>query len=287
MQKELKLKSYGKINLSLNITGVLGNLHTLDMVVKSINLYDDIFFKFNDSGKILVSYSDESILAGSDTVTKALNLVKQKLPDLGCEVFIDKKIPLGGGLGGSSANAATVLNLFVGAGVSTARNLTLSQDEIFNIAKQVGSDVPYMLTGGFARIGGTGDKCEFFESGIELNIVIAKGKGGVNSGESYKEFDKMYSDKKYSPSDNDKLITALKNGDGCGVINNVGNALTKASLVLNPHIQKTLEELENFGALKTIMSGSGSCCIGIFESQNDAALAVEKLQGKGYWACLG
>jgi len=276
----VKIKSYAKINLSLNVTGILDNLHTLDMVLASIDLADDILLIFNDGLKQNVAYSNKNIPVGNDSVSKALGLFTELYGDFGVDVFVKKNIPIASGLGGSGANAATVLNYL-------QKHFNTNFD-LVEMAKKIGSDIVYQLTGGFARVEGVGDKITFFKPNPNLKLfaVIAMGNSGVESKDAYSAFDTIYPTKEKLVSDNDELIKRLTTKSTFDKTDFafLANALTKPSIYLNNTIVDTLSSLYDAGSIHAIMSGSGGACVGFFNSKQETKVAVMGLKAKGLFA---
>ncbi|MDR2201863.1 MAG: hypothetical protein LBP26_03765 [Clostridiales bacterium] len=310
-RRKIKVKVYQKINLSLNILGTRGDMHVLDTVTASVDngdtvtvceRFDDIinveFSRFpgavqgnSDGGRGGVSDADQnsedggcanfrvSDIVQNNTALKAAEILRGQFGPFGADIYIDKNIPVSAGLGGSSADAAGVIVALDAMFDFSARGLSAQA-----AALKTGSDVPAMLTGGFLRVGGTGGKIERLNSARELFAVVCKGAAGVNSGRAYAEFDKMYPSKKFAPSNNDALVSALANGDMAGVIRNVGNALAAPAIALCPEINSALAALSSVGADCAFMTGSGSACVGLFPSLAAARAAAASLSARNLYA---
>jgi len=289
--KKIKLNSYAKINLSLNITGTLDNLHTLDMVLATVDLCDTIVIKRRKDNAVNIRYVTQKnkelqIDKELDTSLKAYNAFKDKfligeecvtenlVQNIGVDIFVKKRIPFSAGLGGSSVDAAGVL-----VGLKKLFNV---ESDISSIALSVGSDVPYLLGGGFARVTGVGEKIEKISTPITFFGVICKPEGGVNSTKAYQEFDKIFLEKQFSPSDNDALVAHLEKGDLQRSFADVDNALTTASIKLNPSIKKVLGLLAEFPEVVRAysMTGSGSGCVAFLSSYKEALKFKKILKAK-------
>jgi len=282
----LKTKAYAKINLSLNVTGVQENLHTLDMIMTTIDLYDDISITKRHDNKININYINGkntpddiagSISVGFDSVTRAVLLFKDKLDaklqkNFGVDIKVIKNIPLNSGLGGSGVDAAAV---FVALQKMYATDFALEQ-----LAKQVGSDCTYQLRGGYARVEGVGDKITFLNCNRIYHIVVAMGRRGVLSKDSFAAFDQMYPSKAKVVSDNDEFVKELLEVASPQDYNYkfIENALRKPSAYLNSSIIATLIYLSEAGARKAIMTGSGAACVGFFNNKADAQKAAKAIQ---------
>jgi len=190
----------------------------------------------------------------------------------GLDIEVTKRIPFSAGLGGSSADAAGVI-----AAVSRLYDIDVKSSSAYIIAFKSGSDVPFMLEGGFARVTGRGEKVEGFNAAAPLHIVVAKGTAGCCTKEAYNKFDAL---NEWKRGNSEGLITALKQGDLRGAAANLYNDLQAPSVLLCPEIQSALDLLKGTNPLNCIMTGSGSACFGLYETAAAAAVACESLQGK-------
>ena len=285
--KSAKVKARGKINLSLNITGASGGMHILDSVTAPVDIFDVLNLRFSMDGKTEVSFSAKKdcgfefspvAIPENNTVIKAINLLREFCPQIGLCADIEKGIPLGGGLGGSSADAAAVLF----AAVKLYSEI-FERDAVFRESARIGGDVPVMLAGGFARMRGSGEKVLGLTPCV-LHTVIASEGNGVLSGKAYAEFDRLYPSRELCPSNNDALALSLARGDLFGVAAQTGNALTEAAKSFCPQIGGVIKKLSAAGALSSWMTGSGNCCCGLFENENLARKAAHSLALRGAWA---
>ena len=179
----VSVKVYGKINLSLGVRGSENGYHILDTVMASISVFDG---------------------SGSNAMKAAL-LTQAAFCTGGADIKITTGIPSGAGLGGSSADAAGVIRAMIKA-FGAAADEEISE----KIAASVGSDVPYMLTGGYARLTGTATGLTRFGAPCGGKILLT-GKGKVDTGECFRAFDNGIKGKERP--DNDRLIAALTRGD--------------------------------------------------------------------------
>lgn len=274
----IHIAAYGKVNLSLNITGVRENMHTLDGVVACIDLHDDVCVNFNSSGKANVRFENcAQKIPERNSVTEAVRFLRIKEPTLGADVTVTKRIPIAAGLGGSSADAAAVV-----------RAAALYMPEIFGgedtaaESVAIGSDVPVLVSGGCALMRGIGDEIRPIAAPA-LYLCLARGEGGVNSGEAYKLFDGLYPDKRYVPSDTDALVRALGAGDIKEVARHTHNALALPAEKLCASVRSALDALKAVGALNASVTGSGNCCFGIFGNKEDADAAAQKIAALGFF----
>lgn len=263
---KVKVEVYAKINLALNITGTRGSFHTLDTVMASIGLSDIVTLERREDGKINLEFSSGMRSEGTNAY-KAAQLLTDKFHLGGADIYIEERIPTGGGLGGSSADAAGVIHGFRGI-------FGIREREALEVAAEIGSDVPFMLRGGYGRLTGTHRELGYFTG--EFGEVLLCGKGSVNTGECFRAFDGGRYDG--IVSDVDALIESMKSGGVSEGAQHFGNALFAPACTLNPHISKIHGIMQNNG-LNACMTGSGSYVFGVGD---DLASAAKALEREGY-----
>ena len=162
--KKVKVKAYAKINLILDVVGVEGNFHALKSLVCSIDLADDVVIKKRKDGKIILKKSGIPYDCPLEKDNAYRSAVSYLNDGQGVSIKIKKRIPVGGGLGGSSADIAGVLN---------ALDLLYDgQKDKQKIADQLGSDSKYMLKGGYAILEGRGDKISYLNQNRQFYILV-------------------------------------------------------------------------------------------------------------------
>jgi 4-diphosphocytidyl-2C-methyl-D-erythritol kinase len=246
----MKVKVYAKINLSLNCCGVENGFHRLDTVMASVDIADVISVLPRTDKTVTVTFSS-GLMGEKTNAYKAATLMVEKANCLGADIFIEQNIPSGAGLGGSSADAAGVIR-------AMAKLYEIDEITQVEIAKSIGSDVPYMLKGGFARLKGTHTGIDYFDAiGGE---ILLYGSGSVSTGECFALFDA--SGNSGVESDNEALITALKCGGVICARKHFSNALYPAASTLNPEIARVKSAMERAN-LSACMTGSGSFVFGV------------------------
>ena len=263
MLSKVRVKVNGKINLSLNITGVKDGFHLLDSVVASVSVSDYITVRDRLDDKINLIFNADFV-PKDNTVMKAVGALRKKFGNFGADIIVDKHIPLAGGMGGSSADAAGIIAAFTKLFDFDKRGL----DERA-ICREVGSDVFYMLRGGYARMQGIGDEVLPFACDRDIGFVYIYG-GETLTGEVYAAYDKLGGD---GEVDNDELIKMLNGG---GKIQ-LGNMLFRAACSLNPIISTNADAIRDIG-LAPNMTGSGSVVYAV-SSDPERDAAVLKARG--------
>ncbi len=273
--KTIKINAPAKINLALNITGIKDGYHMLDSVVSTVDLFDVINMSTRNDGKITLKMTgvplDFMLAPEENNAYKAAKIYMDEFCSTGVDITIKKNIPIGGGLGGSSADVAGVLRgmkALYGCG---------NPSEIKSIADGIGSDCGYLLTGGYARLKGRGEIITPIQSDKVLYVVGIALENGVNTAECFKEFDKEKTSD--TLGDIEGLINQLENGWDY-YLNGTYNALYQPAIKLNPEISFALEEIKNLSPSCAVMSGSGSTVYGVFPTDELSKWAKNKLLKK-------
>lgn len=269
-----KVKSYAKLNLSLNVTGVSGGYHMLDSVVASVNIYDTVCAKPRRDKLVNVymhGKGSERIPPEKNNAVKAAERFVAQYKTNGADIEIYKDIPIGAGLGGSSADAAGVLNVLAKLyKVDDATGLKA-------LADASGSDTGYMLSGGFARIFGRGDRVEPLRAQRRLWFLLFMPKTSVSTPRCFGLYDSMPDPLR---ADSARLARALEKGDLSGIAANVYNALGKPAAALNSETAEALKAAAAFSPLAYAVTGSGSAVFALFESEEMCLWAKSRYKGK-------
>ena len=148
------LPSPAKLNLFLHITGRRDNgYHELQTIFQLLDYGDNLTFNSNSSGKITISPQIEGVAAENNLIVRAAKLLQAKTGcTSGCNIVLEKKIPMGAGLGGGSSNAATAL-----VGLNYLWQCGLEPDALAQLGTALGADVPVFVHGNSAFAGGIGE----------------------------------------------------------------------------------------------------------------------------------
>ena len=229
-----KVKSYAKINLSLNIAGTAGGYHLIDSAVCSIDIYDTVCAKPRRDALVNVymrGRGSEFIPPEKNNAVKAGEAFVSAFGTRGADIEIFKDIPVGAGLGGSSADAAGVLNALAELYKIDA------PAELKALADGLGSDTGYMLRGGFARMSGRGERVEPLTSPRRYHMLLFLPASPVSTAACYRRYDAAPDPLR---ADSARLASALQAGDFAGVAANVYNALQRPACELNPEVAAAL-----------------------------------------------
>ena len=266
--KKVKVKIPAKINITLDVLGVSEGFHQIKSLVTSIALYDTVtVYKRKD---YKVTLTERKVKAGclleNNVAYKSAKLFMKKFNTLGVDIVIDKTIPVGGGLGGSSADIAGVL--------LAMKKLFNVSGEIEDLASQLGSDSVYMLGGGFAIIEGKGDKVTKLNYRNNLPLLLITQDKQVSAKDSYIAYDKL--GHCFSPC-TDQAIKSLFNGSLEEFYKVIKNDLQPGSITLLDSIEKNLKALKDTEAKAVIMTGSGSTVFAIYKNKKTRNGAYKKL----------
>ncbi len=237
----MKVRAYGKLNLSLTITGRRGGLHTLDGVMHSVGICDELTVTENDVIGVTVNGAD--IPEEKNTAFAAAALVRERF-GLVLRAEIVKRIPVGGGMGGSSADAAGVL-------AAAARMLgDRALPGLLTIAAEIGSDVPFMLRGGCARVRGTGNELTALPF-VPFTALVAD-CGAVSTPQCYGLYDTLPEENAPDPED---AVADVMQGR---FPRTPYNALGRPAAVLNPLVGECVRAADEAG-YTAVVTGSGGC----------------------------
>lgn len=266
-------KAPAKINLAIDVLRKRPDgYHDVIMIMQSVALYDTINVKPIRGGKITVTTDSNLVPVGSDNIVyKVAELLKNKynVKD-GAEIQIEKNIPVAAGLAGGSTDAAATIKL-----LNKAWGLKMSKAEVLEIAKKIGSDVPFCLEGGTALAEGLGEKLTSIKPLPDCFILLAKPDINISTKEVYEGID--IEEIKERP-DIKGMMEALNKGDLSGVASRLCNVLENVTIKKCPQIPNIKEKLIEYGALGSVMSGSGPTVFGIFDDQSKAYYAYDHVK---------
>lgn len=274
----MRVQTAAKINLALDVTGKLPNgYHSLESVFQTVGLYDEVDIELTNSGIELTCEVPEEFASSDPIPCDERNIAykaakfffEQNGMDCGCRIHIKKGIPSQAGMGGGSTDAAAVLYCL---GRMTGK--TVSDTE------KLGADVPFFLTGGTAYVEGIGERITPIADYSGQMLVIAKGKEGVSTAEAYRNIDSLEAPQH---PETKKLTEAIISAPETAY-EYFGNLFEQA--VKLPEVDDIKEIMTKDGAVRAVMTGSGSAVFGLFYDRGTADKCAEKLKEQGYFACV-
>ena len=277
--------AYAKINLYLNILSRREDgYHDLSTVMQTVSLADGIALEFPAEGEgIKLTCSDESLPTdGTNLICRAIEAYYEaagrKMPAV--SVAVEKKIPIGAGLAGGSADAAAVLRI-----LNRASDAPLDDSALLEIAAGIGADVPFCLRGGTGYCQGIGEKITACPPLPACHIVIAVPDESVSTADAYKALDEKHPDA--FPDENEKyekMMLAIADKNTVGIAENLYNIFEETVLPRSKKAAEIRRILTDLGALGASLSGSGPAVFGIFTDERKATVAASILSAFGYKA---
>ena len=288
----MKISANAKLNIGLKITGKRPDgYHELDMVFLEIGYGDELEVKKTDGG-IIFTCTDASVPCDEKNLAyKAAALMLEKYGiSGGLEINLEKHTPSGAGLGGGSSDAAVVMNV-----INELYGLRLLPEDMIADASKIGADVPFFLSGGCQRAGGTGEKLENIGTFPECTIVVVKPKDiSVSTPAAYKAYDEMTENENSVCGSNialrtnemDSLTDAIKAGDLKAICREMTNDLEDPVIAQCPVILDLKLMLMKEGAEGAMMTGSGSAVFGLFQEKAAAERCMENIRRKYSVECF-
>jgi 4-diphosphocytidyl-2-C-methyl-D-erythritol kinase len=269
------LRAYAKINLGLRITGRRPDgYHTIETVFHRIDLFDEITLA--RAADIRVESTDPAAPGDASNIChKAARLLQERLGESsGVRCRISKRIPVGAGLGGGSADAAVVLR-----GLPALWGRGIDDAALHELGLQLGSDVPYFLGTGSAYAQGRGELLEYFP--LALPFAICVGYPNIRLSTSW-----AYSIVTPRGDRRLDLRSALLEGIRTPPLlrESIVNDFEEAVTAHHPAIGELKSSLLRSGALFASMSGSGSSVYGLFSDAHAAEEAARTCRTRGHRA---
>lgn len=263
-----------KINLTLDILGRRPDgYHEIATTMHQVDLTDAVEVHSRASG-IVVQHDQPGLSSGEDNLAyRAARLLRDQAGlSRGLLIRLEKHIPLAAGLAGGSADAAAVLQ-----GINQLCALRMEEAELRDVAAQLGSDVPFCLTGGTAFCTGRGEIVQPLPdfAGPRLIFVLVTPDFLVPTASVFAAF---RPEAVTSRPDEANFQRAFRQGDLMAVTAGMANVLESVSLRLWPEIGRLQQQLAELGALKAQMSGSGPTVFGVFADEVSAERAERVLK---------
>ena len=266
--KKATVKTHAKLNLTLDVLGVKEGYHEINSLVCSVSLSDKITVRARKDNRITLTMKGKAVDCSitDNNAYKTAKLFKEKYGTLGVDIIIEKGIPVGGGLGGSSADVAGVINAM--------KMIYPIEADGGEVADALCSDGRYMLKGGYAFIKGRGN--EVFPVSVEktLYFIIVTEKQMVSSRACYGEYDAQG---KTYPAVTEKAVKALKKGKDQEFFSLLKNDLYKSAVSLFEKINENYSVLKSVGAPAVVMTGSGSAVCGVYVDKKKRDSDYKKL----------
>ena len=242
----MKINTYAKINLNLKISkDIEDGLHNISSLIVPIDLYDSIEIKETNADVDKIQFDKEGI-SEENTISKSLNLLRSRsnLPGF-FHIIIEKNIPIEAGLGGGSSNAAGIISILT-------KKYNLQMPTYREIAVNVGSDVPFFITGKPANILGIGDIVNPENLQKDINMILVVPNEKISTRHAFSMFDKL-SQENLEINEYEDL--------------KIFNDFWIPAQTLEPNLLKIKNNLESITNLEFYLSGSGSSMFSLADTE--------------------
>lgn len=272
----MRLRAMAKINLGLDVLRKREDgYHEVRMIMQTIQMYDLLDIRRKKEPGISLSTNLPYIPTDErNLVYKAAKILMDEFQITdGISMKLSKFIPVAAGMAGGSSDAAAAF-----VGVNRMFRLGLSEQDLMERAVQVGADVPYCIMRGTALAEGIGEKLTVLPPMPDCWILI--GKPGISVSTKYVYTTLDLNTNTVHP-DIDGMKKALEDGNLYGITERMGNVLQDVTIPAYLEVERIKEQMKTLGAVNAMMSGSGPTVFGIFDNEEKAQEACQKLRESG------
>lgn len=270
----VKIEARAKVNLTLDVCGKRDDgYHELRTVMHEIPLADELMLTFGEGDTLGCTTNLPFIKSGTNLALRAAKAFYERTGIReSLHIKIMKRIPVGAGLGGGSADAAAML-----LALNERHGHPIGDSELRTIGASLGADVPFCMLGGCALCEGIGEVMTPLKTLPSCTMVLVKPQVSLSTAEMFARIDR--SPKRRERPDTEGFLAALDAGDLVGLAKRMFNGMETAAAGSASEISEVKNELFRLGALGACMSGSGSSVIGLFDDRELAEGAAAKLKG--------
>lgn len=267
-------KAYAKINITLDVVGKReDNYHLLKMIMQNIELYDVIDIVKTKHDIIIKCNKPFVPIDQRNLAYKAAKIFMETYKiNSGVIISIEKNIPVSAGLAGGSTDCATVLKI-----MNKIFEVNAKEEELMELGVKLGADVPYCICGGTVLCEGIGEKITKLKPFKDKILVLVKPPFAVSTREVYKGFSL---DKARIHPKTREIIKAMGEENLGFVAGNMKNLLENVTLREHKSISYIKREMINYGAIGSMMSGSGPSVFGFFDDILTAQRCYDQMKKK-------
>ena len=272
----MRLQAFAKINLGLDVLGKREDgYHEVRMIMQTIRMYDQVDMRKSVEPGIHLTTNKKYIpVDENNLVWRAAKLMMDTCGIIeGVSIHLHKVIPVAAGMAGGSSDAAATL-----VGMNRLFHCGLSKEKLMELGVQIGADVPYCVLRGTALAEGIGEKLTVLPPMPDCWILIGKPGISVSTKYVYTTLD-LNTDTVHP--DIDGMKKALEDGNLYGITERMGNVLQDVTIPAYPEVERIKEQMKTLGAVNAMMSGSGPTVFGIFDNEEKAQKACQKLRESG------
>jgi len=277
----VRTRAPGKINVFLSVGALQEDgYHDVATAYQAVSLYEDVSAEPADDFSVRFTGPIDTASVPVDESNLAIRAARLVADAAGyrggVRLTIDKQVPVAGGMGGGSADAAATL-----LAVDTLWGTALGREELLRLAAQLGADVPFAFAGGTAVGTGRGDELSPALAKGEFHWVLALSDDGLSTPAVYRALDEHrdryradIAPAPTTPVVDANVLQALRAGDADLLADCLYNDLQAPAMRLQPTLAATIEVGEKAGALAGLVSGSGPT-VAFLVADRDAALEVQ------------
>ena len=272
----MRLQAFAKINLGLDVLGKREDgYHEVRMIMQTIRMYDQLDMRKSVEPGIHLTTNKKYIpVDENNLVWRAAKLMMDTCGIMeGVSIHLHKVIPVAAGMAGGSSDAAATL-----VGMNRLFHCGLSKEKLMELGVQIGADVPYCVLRGTALAEGIGEKLTVLPPMPDCWILI--GKPGISVSTKYVYTTLDLNTNTVHP-DIDGMKKALEDGNLYGITELMGNVLQDVTIPAYLEVERIKEQMKTLGAVNAMMSGSGPTVFGIFDNEEKAQEACQKLRESG------
>jgi 4-diphosphocytidyl-2-C-methyl-D-erythritol kinase len=291
--RQITLRSYAKINLGLQVVGKRDDsFHEIRTVYQTVDLHDCLQIQLSSGAEIEFDSNHEALRWSDNLVVRAARALNNLLQtQQGCQIYLEKRIPLGSGLGGGSSNAAATI-----LGMKKLLRLDLSTRQMLEMGEALGSDVPFFFVGGTALGVGRGSEVYPLEELAQRHVLLVIPEHGVSTQDAYARLRLPL-----TKQDRKSIMPVFCSGYLDSLAHNQFLENDFETVVFHdfPDLKRIKNELRGLGASRAGLTGSGSALFGIFSDPGEMWKAKERiasdslqlietetLRREQYWNCL-
>ncbi|MCI9462909.1 MAG: 4-(cytidine 5'-diphospho)-2-C-methyl-D-erythritol kinase [Lachnospiraceae bacterium] len=271
--ERIEKQAYAKINLGLDVLRRREDgYHEVKMIMQTVGICDTLTFIKKESPGIILKTNREDLSTGEDNlICRAAELLFHEAGlTQGVEIYLQKRIPIAAGMAGGSTDAAAALS-----GLNELFSLGYSLEKLQSFGVTLGADIPYCLMGGTALSEGIGEILSRLPAPPQCSLLIVKPDISVSTKFVYEN---LRLDSHSIHPDIDGMVDALKAGSLKGITDRLGNVLETVTTKEYPVIDTIKGLMRESGAQGVLMSGSGPTVFGIFEREESARMAAERMK---------
>ncbi|MCF6156067.1 MAG: 4-(cytidine 5'-diphospho)-2-C-methyl-D-erythritol kinase [Candidatus Brocadia sp.] len=263
-QGKIKIAAPAKINLFLEILGKRPDgYHEIETVMQEVSLCDYIYMENHDRDIEFVCSNPKLPIGEDNLVLKAVRLFQKESGIFrGVKIYLEKRIPVGAGLGGGSSDA--VATLF---GLNKIWKVEYNEKKLMSLAEKLGSDTPFFVPGSTAICRGRGEVVTPYPLNVKYNYIIIYPRFEVSTATIYKNF-KIVLTKNLK--DVNFLLQSLSSGSPEKLGACLHNRLEEVVFRLYPDIERIKKTLAKFDFCGILLSGSGSALYGLCKGERDS-----------------